>query len=162
MSSTGAPPVLLAIRRLLDEHGVSYREAHHAPTRTSEEAAAARGEPIEIGGKALVVKVDDTFAVFVLSAALELSSREIRRHLGARRTRFATREELHGKTGLVPGCVPPFGRPILPFDLYVDTSIVENERIAFNAGSLTDSMILAREDWQRVASPTRVFRFSRG
>jgi prolyl-tRNA editing enzyme YbaK/EbsC (Cys-tRNA(Pro) deacylase) len=149
------------IRALLDAHGVPYREAHHAPTRTSEESAAARGEPMEIGGKALLVKVDDTFALFVLSAALQLSSRRIRKELGARRTRFATPEELHAMTGLVPGCVPPFGRPILPFDLYVDRSIVENDRIAFNAGSLTDSMILAREDWQRVAAPTRVVRISR-
>jgi prolyl-tRNA editing enzyme YbaK/EbsC (Cys-tRNA(Pro) deacylase) len=155
-------PVLQAIRSLLDTHGTEYREVHHEPTRTSEQSAAARGEPMRIGGKALVIKVDDTFAVFVLSAELELSSKQIRRQLGARRTRFATREELREMTGLVPGCVPPFGRPILPFDLYVDESILDNERIAFNAGSLTDSIILARKDWLRLARPKRVFRFSRG
>jgi prolyl-tRNA editing enzyme YbaK/EbsC (Cys-tRNA(Pro) deacylase) len=54
--------------------------------------------------------------------------------------------------------VPPFGRPILPFTLYVDTSITENDRIAFNAGSLTDSMFLPVEDYLRVAQP-EVFRF---
>lgn len=153
--------VLEAIRALLDANGVAYREMEHAPTRTSRESADARGEPMEIGGKALVVKVDDTFGVFVLSAVLELSSRRIRRHLGARRTRFANPEELLSMTGLVPGCVPPFGRPILPFELYVDPSIVANDRIAFNAGSLTHSMILDREAWQRVAAPTAIFPFSR-
>lgn len=161
MSPDAASPVLAAIRELLDASGVSYRELHHAPTRTSEASAAARGESMEIGGKALIVKVDDTFSLFVLSAVLELSSRAIRKAMGARRTRFASRDELHEMTGLVPGCIPPFGRPILPFDLYVDPSIVANDRIAFNAGSLTDSIILSREDWQRVSVPTRVFPFAR-
>jgi len=33
-------------------------------------------------------------------------------------------------SGLVPGSVPPFGRPIVDLDLFVDTSIAENEMIA--------------------------------
>lgn len=154
-------PVLQAIRRLLDEHGVIYREAHHGPTRTSREAADARCEPIRIGGKAIVAKVDREFSLFVLSAALGLNSRAICRHLKAQRFRFARREELMKLTGLVPGCVPPFGRPILDLDLYVDRSILDNDRIAFNAGSLTDSMILARADYLRIACPAEIFSFSR-
>lgn len=157
----GNPTVRRAILARLDAHGVAYHEVRHAPTRTSEESATARGEPMEIGGKALLVKVDDTFCLFVLSAVRELSSRAIRRGLGARRTRFATREELMAMTGLVPGCVPPFGRPILPYDLYVDPSIVDNDRIAFNVASRTHSLVMDRADWQRVARPTRIFPFSR-
>lgn len=152
--------VLEAIRRLLDERGIAYREMHHAPTRTSRESAAARGESMEIGGKAIVFKVDDAFHLFVLSASLQIRSREIRKHLGARRTRFATEEELRSMTGLVPGCIPPFGRPILPFDVYVDPSVLEKDRIAFNAGSLTDSIVMDRRDWERLVPPAGVFRFA--
>ena len=61
----------------------------------------------------------------------------------------------------MPGSVPPFGEPILPLPLYVDRAIEENERIAFNAGSLTDSVILAVPDYFRLARPTRVFEFAR-
>ena len=149
------------IRRFLEEQGVEYREARHGPTRTSREAADARGESIRIGGKAIVAKVDKEFSLFVLSAALGLNSRAVCRHLKAQRFRFAHREELMELTGLVPGCVPPFGRPILDLDLYVDCSILENDRIAFNAGSLTDSMIMGREDYIRIACPESVFAFSR-
>jgi len=53
------------------------------------------------------------------------------------------------------------GEPILPLPLYVDRAIEENERIAFNAGSLTDSVILAVPDYFRLARPTRVFEFAR-
>jgi prolyl-tRNA editing enzyme YbaK/EbsC (Cys-tRNA(Pro) deacylase) len=153
--------LLDAIRWLLREHGAEFREVHHAPTRTSEEAAAARGESTRIGGKAIVAKVDKSFHLFVISAARQLRSAAIRKRLGASRFRFATSEELCELTGAVPGCVPPFGRPILPLDLYVDTSIAENDRIAFNAGSLTDSIIMDRRVWMEIARPEDVFRFSR-
>jgi prolyl-tRNA editing enzyme YbaK/EbsC (Cys-tRNA(Pro) deacylase) len=155
-----AVTILEQIRQLLREAEAEFREVHHEPTPTSEEAARARGEELRIGGKALLLKTDNEFRLFVLSASLRIDSVAIRRHLGLKKTRFAKAEELLELTGLVPGAVPPFGRPILPFELYVDRSILENERIAFNAGSLTDSMILSVEDYVRVANPA-VFEFSR-
>jgi len=154
-----AAEVLEAIRRLLRESGVPFREVHHEPTRTSEESARARGESIEIGGKALLMKVGEEHAVFVVSAARKVDSGSIRRALGVRRLRFASGEELMELTGLVPGSVPPFGEPILPFPLYADASVFLNDRIAFNAGSLTDSIIMPVADWERLAQPTRL-RFS--
>ena len=153
-------PVFDHIRRLLDDAGAEYRVVRHEPTPTSQDAARARGEPLHIGGKAILLKTDDTFRLFVLSAALKFDSGAVRKHFGVRKTRFATADELTELTGLVPGSVPPFGRPILPVDLFVDESIVQNDRIAFNAGSLTDSIILAVEDYLRVAKPT-VLRFSK-
>jgi Ala-tRNA(Pro) deacylase len=95
----------------------------------------------------------------VLSAALQLDSVAVKRHFGVKRQRFATSEELGG-WGLTTGAVPPFGRPVLPFDLFVDRSIVANPRIAFNAGSLTTSIIMSVPDYLRVAQPT-IFDFSR-
>ena len=73
--------------------------------------------------------------------------------------RFATADELMDLTGLVPGSVPPFGEPVLPFPLFVDESIEANDRIAFNAGSLTDSVVLSTVDSLRVAGG-EIFRFS--
>ena len=143
----------------LDEQKVIYRVLHHEPTLTSEDSARIRKEDIRIGGKALLIKVENTFRLFVLSAALRLNSHAIRNHFRARKLRFAAAAELRDLTGLVPGSIPPFGEPILPFDLYVDSSITENKRIAFNAGSLTDSLFLDVEDYLRVARPA-VFRFA--
>lgn len=147
------------IRRWLDEAGIAYRHVHHPPTTTSAESARVRGEDIRIGGKALLVKTGDAFRLFVLSAALRFDSAAVKERFGTRKIRFATADELGQLTGLVPGSVPPFGRPLLPFDLLVDESIVANERIAFNAGSLTDSMVMSVEDYLRVARP-EAFTFS--
>lgn len=151
---------LQAIRHLLASHDAPFREIHHEPTYTSEQSAAARGESVEIGGKAIVMKVDEAFHLFVLSAARSVDSSAIRKKLSARRSRFATPEELLQLTGLVPGSVPPFGRPLLDLDLYADEAMLQNERIAFNAGSLTDSVIMAMQDYLRLAAPV-VFPFSK-
>ena len=151
--------VLERICSFLDEQGVTYRSLHHEPTVTSADSARVRGEDIRVGGKALLLKVGGEFRLFVLSAALRVDSQAVRGHFNTRKSRFASAAELRDLTGLVPGSVPPFGRPILPFELYVDPSITENDRIAFNAGSLTDSLFLSADDYVRVARPT-VFRFA--
>ena len=153
--------ILVQIRALLNSEGIDFREVKHEPTRTSEESATARGEDLSVGAKALLIKTDDTFRLFVLPADRKLASGAIRHYLGVKRTRFATREELHEMTGLVPGCVPPFGEPVLPFELYADEAVGASiDRVAFNAGSLTHSIIMAATDWEKLARPVR-FRFSR-
>jgi len=151
--------ILDRIRDWLRHESVVFREVHHEPTRTSEDSARARGEELRVGGKALLIKVDSEFRLFVLSADRKLDSSAIRDRFGAKKTRFASPEELLQLTGLVPGSVPPFGEPILAFPLCVDPSVFENERIAFNAGSLTDSIVMPTADYRRLAMP-EVFLFS--
>ena len=153
--------ILETIRSHLETDNIPFREVHHEPTRTSEASAAARGEPLNVGAKALLLRTDDIFRLFVLPANRKLDSTAIRRHIGVRRTRFATVDELYDMVGLVPGAVPPFGEPILPFELYADVTLgVETDKVAFNAGSLTDSIIMSASDWESIAKPLR-FRFAK-
>jgi Ala-tRNA(Pro) deacylase len=153
------PPILQAIRDLLQRESVPFREIHHAPTFTSEESAKARGEALSVGGKAILMKVDADFRLFVLSAALRIDSSAIKQRFQAKKLRFATSDELLSLTGLVPGSVPPFGPPILPFELFVDPSVQAQEKIAFNAGSLTNSFVMSTKDYQRIAEPV-IFPFA--
>lgn len=155
----GPTPVTDRILALLDGRGVRYRTVDHGPTLTSEESAAARGESLDIGGKSIVLKVGETFRLCVLSARLRLLSNAVRRHHGEKRARFASRDELHDLTGLVPGCVPPFGPPVLDLPLCLDEGFLVNERIAFNAGSLTRSVVMGLGDYLELARP-EVFPFA--
>ena len=148
------------IKNFLRKNSIEFKAMRHEPTRTSEDSARARGEDISIGGKALVMKIEGEFKLFVLSAALKIDSKKVKDFFNTKRTRFATADELKSMTGLVPGEIPPFGRPILEFDLYVDRSVLENERIAFNAGSLTDSIIMSTKDYMIIANP-QIFHFSK-
>ena len=158
--------VLESIRALLQQRAIPFREVHHGPTRTSQDAAEARGEELKHGGKALLMKVGTDFVVFVLPADRRAHSGAIRLELGVKKIRFASRDELATLTavdnqpGLQPGSVPPFGHPILPFPLYVDAAIRGNQKIAFNAGSLTDSIVMSVSDYLEVAAPQKIFTFS--
>jgi Ala-tRNA(Pro) deacylase len=142
--------VLQAIRDFLTAQGVAFDEKHHEPTFTSEQSARARGESLSVGAKALVIKTDEQFRLFVLPADRKVDSQAVKRAVGARKSRFASGPELAELTGLVAGCVPPFGHPILPLELVADPAVCENDRVAFNAGSLTTSIIMSAEDYRRV------------
>lgn len=141
------------IKNWLIAQSIDFNQVHHMPTETSEEAAQARGEDLSIGGKALVLKIDDSFKLCVLSAAKKLDSSALKKHFGAKKLRFADKNELMELTGLVPGSVPPFGKPFIDLELLLDSSIAKNQKIAFNAGSLTDSIIMSVQDYLKVARP---------
>ena len=160
IDAAALPPKTRAILELLDGRGLDYRFVAHGPTRTSAESAAARGEPLEIGGKSLVLKTGGEFVLVVLSAARRLDANAVRRRRGADGARFATRDELADLTGLVPGCVPPFGPPILPLPLLLDEGLLENRRIAFNAASLEHSIVMDLADWRTLVRPS-VGRFAK-
>jgi prolyl-tRNA editing enzyme YbaK/EbsC (Cys-tRNA(Pro) deacylase) len=147
------------LTQFLTAQPIVFRTVHHEATLTSEASAKARGEDLSVGGKAIVMKIDAEFKLFVLSAALKIDSQKIRNHFNAKKTRFATAGELQQLTGLAPGSIPPFGKPILNLAVYVDASIVRNEIIAFNAGSLTDSIIMPTKDYLKITQPV-ILEFS--
>ena len=152
--------VLDDVRALLVRSGVAFRESSHAPTPTSADSARVRGDPLSQGAKALVLKYGERFAVFVMSAARRLDSGAVKRRLKVKKVRFATPEELAALTGLVPGSVPPFGRPVFDLDLFVDVSVSDQQKVSFNAGSLTDSNAMSAADYM-AAADADVFCFSK-
>ena len=142
--------VLEAIRDFLRSVGVEFVEKQHEPTRTSADSARARGESLAIGAQALVIKTDDEFRLFVLPADRKADSQAIKRELRLKKMRFASPEELLELTGLGPGSVPPFGPPVLPLELWVDPALCDQPKIAFNAGSLTTSIVMSSDAYRRV------------
>ena len=101
------------------------------------------------------------FRLFVVSAALRTDNRPMRRFFGVQKLRFARREELLSLTGLEPGCVPPFGRPLFDLPLYVDAGIAAGDEIAFTAADHRVSIRMKMADYLAVAKPEAVFSFSR-
>lgn len=156
---TGAD-VVTAVRALLAAAGAPYEVVEHAEVRTAGEAAAVRGMALEQGAKSILLKIDDRFGLFVMSAARAIASRHVRRHLGISRSRFATAAELARLTGVEPGGLPPFGRPIFDLPLYADPSVLEPTLIAFTAGVRDRSILMSSADWQTVAVP-EIFTFTR-
>ncbi|WP_091983402.1 YbaK/EbsC family protein [Pseudoalteromonas denitrificans] len=135
------------LRLLLQEKHIEYKEIDHEAAQTCEISAKARGEDIKIGGKTLLFKDKKGFHLFVLSAEKQVDSNKVRQILKSQKLRFATEQELQDLCYVQKGALPPFGKPIYPYDLYLDESILYNEKIAFNAGILTKSFILNTQDY---------------
>jgi Ala-tRNA(Pro) deacylase len=141
----------------LKDAGVAHRVVTHEVTPTSADSARARGVPLGCGAKALVVKADDAFRLLVIPADRKLDSKLAKKSLGVKDLRFATAEELAAIVGLPPGAIPPFGEPLLRLPLAADLDVGHRfPDVAFNAASLTASVIMAGADWERLAKPRRV------
>src|SRR5205807_548542 len=68
-----------------------------------------RGTSLASGAKAIIMKGGDHFALLVLPADRKLDNPKVRKALGSKALRFASREEVEQLTGLAPGSIPPFG-----------------------------------------------------
>lgn len=142
---------------LLNNSAAPFRLVTHAPTRTSEDAARERGEPLGCGAKALLVKADGAFRLLIIPADRKLDSKLTKKNLGVHDLRFATPDELATVIGVPPGAVPPFGPPLVALPLAADPDVGRRfPQVAFNAASLTTSIVMDAADWERVAKPQRV------
>ena len=154
MSDTVFPRV----EALLAEGAADFRVLRHAAVFTSAEAAAIRGTPLSSGAKALVMKADEEFLMFVLPADRKLDSKQVRAALGCRSLRFADKDEVDRITGLAPGAIPPFGN-LFGLPTHCDERLGEHEMINFNAGDHAISISLLYADYLRVEQP-RLGRFA--
>jgi Ala-tRNA(Pro) deacylase len=141
------------LRQLLETNNISFTEVDHDPAPTCEASAKARGEEIKIGGKTILFKDNKDFRLFVLSAEKQVDSNRVRKILKSQRLRFATNEELKSLCDVEKGALPPFGKDFYPYDLFLDESVLKNEKIAFNAGVLTKSFVLKTDDYLKLINP---------
>lgn len=141
---------------LLKSNNIDYLEYRHEPVRTSEEAVKTRpGISLSQGAKALIVKIYPTkeFVMLVVPGDKRFDSSLVKKVLNSSELRFATEEEVIKITdGVLPGGVPPFGN-LFKIPVFVDPKLLENEKIAFNAGDKGISIIMNPKDWERVVKP---------
>ena len=139
------------IKEFLNQSEIKYSVKHHEPVYTSEQAAKIRGDELKQGAKAIIMEADRNFVLIVLSADRKINSKKLKKILNSKKLSFASPEKLKS-FNLEPGDVPPFGS-ILGLETYVDKSLLENEDISFNAGSLTDSIKMKLKDYIKIEKP---------
>lgn len=142
------------IIEILDENKISYESIDHEEALTCKQAARFRKIDISTGGKTILFKDKSDFRLFTLNASLEVDSNKVRKILKSQRLRFATESELMEHCQVQRGALPPIVRDLYPFDHYLDRSLLDNERIAFNCGILTRSIIITMEDFLTLVNPT--------
>jgi len=144
--------VLDKIRDILNKEKMEYEVLEHRPVFTSKEAAEIRGTELKQGTKALICKTEDGFIQAVVSGAKELDIEKLQKITLYKKIELANPKEVRKATGCNIGSVPPFGN-LFDLKVYFDKSVVENEIVAFNAGTHTKSIKMKAKDLVRVVNP---------
>ncbi len=148
------------LKRFLDENNIKYVSIKHSLAYTSQEIAAA----VHIEGrrlaKTVVIKVDGKIAFAVLPASYRVDFDMLKQELGTENVRLATEQEFKDKfPDCEVGAMPPFGN-LYGVDTYVAACLVEDEDIAFNAGTHTELIKMSYLDFERLVKP-KILRFGR-
>ena len=141
------------LKEFLDGEKVKYVAIQHSPAYTAQEIAASahvRGKDL---AKTVMVTLDGRMAMAVVPALRKVGFDLLREAAGANSVQLASEQAFRD---MFPGCevgaMPPFGN-LYSMEVYVSKLLAEDEEIAFNAGSHTELIRLAYQDFQRLVKP---------
>ena len=145
-------PILKKLQEYLDSHKVKYQVLTHSVAYTAQEIAALQHLPGRQMAKVVMLKKDGKPFMAVVPATYRINFARLRDLLGER-VEMETESEFRG---LFPGCEtgaePPFGN-LFNIEVWVDTSLTQNEEIVFNAGTHRQTVRMRYEDFARLAEP---------
>ncbi|SDT36672.1 YbaK/prolyl-tRNA synthetase associated domain-containing protein [Pseudomonas fuscovaginae UPB0736] len=149
-------PVFDQLISLLDSHKANYRVLQHDAEGQSARVAEIRGTEPGQGAKAMLCSLKgqaERYALAILPGDQKLDMKKLGAALGGKKAELVKAETAMELTGCRIGAIPPF-----VFDerieLIVDPSLTRRyAEIAFNAGRLDASMVLASDDYLAIARP---------
>ncbi|MBI5394944.1 MAG: YbaK/EbsC family protein [Verrucomicrobia bacterium] len=140
------------IEQYLKQQKVRYEVIHHARAFTSQQVAQAEHVPGKMQAKVVVLTGDGSFYMAVLPASYHVAVEEFGKVVG-RTCRLATEAEFKN---LFPDCevgaMPPFGQ-FYNLPVYADASLEEDDEIVFQAGTHTESVKIAWNDFVKLQRP---------
>lgn len=156
----GAENIRNEIVRLLKQNDMEFQHMAHAPTPTSEDSARVRGTLMEEGVKALILrgKQSKKNYQFNLPSHLKLDMKVVTELVGEK-CEFEEPEVIKERYGIVVGGVPPFGQ-LLNLDTFFDERVEGSNRVAFNCGMQTESIIMQTKDLIKLVQP-KIGRFAK-
>jgi Ala-tRNA(Pro) deacylase len=141
------------LSEFLDSNDVKYVTIRHSPAYTAHEVAASAHIPGKDMAKTVIVDLDGKMAMAVLPASSRLDLDQLRAATSAHQVAISDETRFRG---LFPDCevgaMPPFGN-LYGLDVFVADSLAEDEEIAFNAGTHTEVVRLAYQDFERLVQP---------
>ena len=144
------------LQRFLDSHQVKYAVSSHPTAFTAREVAFVEHLPAREVAKLVVVFGDGNYHMIVIPASRLVDFQEVRHTLGLSQARLATEDEL---AKLFPDCelgaMPPIGA-LYNLPVYLDSSLLDEDMIAFNAGTHRTVIHMRTEDYRALVKPTMV------
>lgn len=150
---------LQRLKELLDRQGVRFETISHLPAYTAQGIAAMTHISGKEVAKTVIVKLDGQLAMAVVPASHRVDLRHLQAEAKAATVSLASEAEFKDAfPGCETGAMPPFGS-LYGLPVVVDESVTHDREIVFNAGSHTELVRLAYEDFARIEKP-RVLKFS--
>ena len=147
------------LTNLLCDENIDYVTIPHSIAYTAQETAASAHIPGLEFAKTVIVKIDGKLAMAVLPAQFKIHLGLLKQETGASKVELASENDFRG---FFPGCdtgaMPPFGK-LYGMDVYVEDSLLDDEEIAFNAGSHTEVIKISYKDFMSLVEP-KIARFS--
>ncbi len=141
------------LKEFLDQEKIKYVSIIHSTAYTAQEVAASAHVTGKELAKVVIVELDGKMAMAVLPANRKIVLQDLREVTGCDEVKFASEDEFRARfPDCETGAMPPFGN-LYGMDVYVAESLVDNEEIAFNAGSHTEVIRVAFKDFERLVRP---------
>ncbi|MFI8906237.1 YbaK/EbsC family protein [Streptomyces albidoflavus] len=144
------------ITELLDREKATYRVVEHPAEGRSEEVSAVRGTTVSQGAKALVCRVkgiDAPGVLAVLAGDRRADLKKVAAAVGGKKGGFAPSELAERLTGCVVGAIPPLPLSTALPVVVDEEFLAAHDEIAFNAGRLDRSVVMATADYVRIVAP---------
>ncbi|HSM86261.1 MAG TPA: YbaK/EbsC family protein [Candidatus Limnocylindrales bacterium] len=141
------------LREFLDGQRLKYVIISHSPAYTAAGIAALTHIPGKELAKTVIVKIDGTLAMAVVSASQHVDLALLKAATFAKTVELAAEDEFKESfPGCEPGAMPPFGN-LYGMPVFADESLSRDKEIAFNAGSHRELVRIAWADFERLVKP---------
>ncbi len=155
---TGGNHIKDTICSLLKDAGMWYDYFEHDEVITAEAASQIRENyTLAEGSKALILRLGNAdekrYIQVVVPGNTKFSNAKVRKLLGEKNIQLVSPDILKTLTGgILPGGVPPFGT-LFNIPVYVDTNVINKEKMVFNCGLRSASIGMKTEDYVTLVKP---------
>jgi len=144
---------LSKLKNFLDTHQVKYLTISHSVSYTAAGIAALTHTPGRELAKTVIVNMDGTLAMAVVSANQHVDFAALKDATGAGKVELAGEDEFKEKfPDCEPGAMPPFGN-LYGLQVFADESLARDKEITFNAGSHRELVRIAWQDFATLVQP---------
>ena len=141
------------LKEYLDSQNIKYATISHLPTYTAGETAAEAHISGKELAKTVMVKLDGKMAMAVLPANRTIDFDLLKKAAGAQKAELAREWEFKDRfPDCEVGAMPPFGN-LYDMEVYVEESLSWDEVIGFNAGTHSEIIKLAYQDYEDLVHP---------
>ncbi|HSJ35205.1 MAG TPA: YbaK/EbsC family protein [Acidimicrobiia bacterium] len=142
------------VKQYLLEHGIQHETDQHDLAYTTSEVAEAADLPGHQMAKAVMLKADDRLVMAVVPGDKKVDLEKAAAVLETTDVGLADEKEFAPLfPDCEPGAEPPFGA-LYGVPALVDTGL-DSPRITFNAGTHTETLTIALDDYLELTNPKR-------